>query len=302
MINRLIKIGLCIAILTSLSGCVKDGVEECPEGTVRLNYFVEKFRNPFQDPLSDVEDDFNSRVNHLRYFLYRDNQMVQQGIIDKFAKAAKDHYTFNLENLEYGEYKMLVVANSTKTALSGDPLNADNMFLTYPGCADTEDYFSSVYSFSVNSNDTKEYNVGLSRVHGVIRYRFKNMPSDISDMEIVMKNVSNEKWITGDYKIATQASQRYIIVPVDGKKAENEGYVMGTFPTLTGERSAYYLNLYKEGRSMPHIEYMVSDTLAVTRNQLLDIAVTFNEGGISFEVLLDSSWDGSNPGGETEID
>lgn len=303
MINRLIKIGLCIAILTSLFGCVKDGVEECPEGTVRLNYFAERFRNQFQDPLADVEEIFSSRVSQMRYYLYQDGVLARQGIIDRFAKAADDHYTFDLTGLEYGDYKMVVVANSTKTALSGDEANADNMLLTFPGCNDTEDYFTSVFPFTVSNNDTQEYNVGLLRTHGVIRYTFKNLPEDISDIEVVMRNVSNEKWVTGDYATACEASRRYVLIPIDGKAAaEDEDYVIGTFPTLTGERSAYYLNLYKEGQTIPYVEHLVSDTLTVVRNQLLDIEVTFNDGGISFEVNIDSSWNGSSPGGETELD
>lgn len=300
MINK-IKITGILLLIAFLSGCVKDGLDECPEGTVRLNLFVEKFRNKSQNPLDDYEDNFNDRVGHLRYYLYRNGVLKQQGIIDKFAKASGPSYAFDFQNLEYGSYNMVIVANCTKTALSGDQAIADNLLLTYPGVADTEDFFTAVFPFEVESNDMAEYNVGLLRTHGVIRYTFKNMPADISDIEMVMKNVSSEKWVTGDYKNACEAASRYVIVPL-AKQATDDGYIVSTFPSLTGARSAYYLHVYRNKEITPYMMHLVSDTLTVTRNQLLDIAVTFNNGGLSFEIDLDSKWDGSSSGGETGLE
>lgn len=301
MINK-IKIAGILLLMIVVSGCVKDGLDECPEGNVRLNLFVEKFRNKSQNPLDDREDNFTDRVNHLRYYLYRDNVLRQQGIITKFTKATSPSYTFDLTNLEYGDYQMVVVANSNKTALSGDAALSKNLLLTFPGCADTEDYFTSVFPFSVNSNETNEYDVGLLRTHGVIRYTFKNMPSDISDIEVVMRNVSNEKWITGDYMNSYEASRKYVLIPL-AKQSAAEDYVIGTFPSLKGERSAYYLNMYRNNEDTPYLKQMITDTLTVVRNQLLDIAVTFNQGELSFEIDLDSKWEpGSNLGGEIGLE
>jgi len=299
---RNIKIIIGLFLLTLiLQSCVKDGMDECPEGDVRIHLFVEKFRNKSQNPLDDYENNFNDVVGQLRYYLYKDKVLKEQGIIDNFTKAATPSYTFNLSALEYGDYNMVIVANSTKTALSGDAAIADNLVLTYPGCADTEDYFTAVFPFKVNSNEVTEYNVGLLRTHGVIRYTFNNMPSDISDIEVVMQNVSSEKWVTGDYKKVYEASQKYVIIPLE-KKAATDDYVIGTFPSLTGQKSAYYLQMYRNNEVTPYMRHLITDTLTVTRNQLLDIAVTFNRGEISFEIDLDSKWDGSSDGGETGIE
>lgn len=300
MINK-IKITGLLLLIAVLSGCVKDGLDVCPEGSVKLNLFVEKFRNKSQNPLDDYEDNFNDRVGHLRYYLYRDGKLNREGIIDKFAKASGPSYTFDFQNLEYGSYNMVIVANSTKAALSGDQSVADNLLLTYPGVLDTEDYFTAVFPFEVKSNNVAEYDVGLLRTHGVIRYTFKNMPDDISDIEMVMRNVSSEKWVTGDYKNACEAASRYVIVPL-AKQATDDGYVVSTFPSLAGSRSAYYLNVYRNREVEPYLNQLVTDTLTVTRNQLLDIAVTFNKGGLSFEIDLDSEWDGSSSGGETGLE
>jgi len=293
-------IGLLFITLI-LSGCVKDGLDECPDGSVKMHLYVEKFRNKSQNPLDDYENNFNDIVGHLRYYLYKDNELKEQGLIDQFTKASGPSYILDFQDMEYGEYKMIIVANCTKTALSGDAAIADNLVLTFPGCADTEDFFTAVFPFTVNSNENSEYNVGLLRTHGVLRYTFINMPSDITDIEVVMQNVSSEKWVTGDYKNACEASQKYIIMPL-AKQATTEEYVIGTFPTLSGEKSAYYLQMYRNNEKVPYTRHLITDTLTVTRNQLLDIAVTFNNGELSFDIDLDSKWDGSSSGGETGLE
>jgi len=296
-----VKFAGILFFIAIFSSCVRDGLDECPEGQVRLRLFVEKFRNKSQDPLADREDIFSDRVSHLRYFLYKDGGLKDQGIIDQLLRTTSGNcHTFDFKDLEFGDYKMLVVANSSKTALTGDAGNGDNLLLTFPGCDDTEDFFSAVFPFTVESNELKEYEVGLARTHGVIRYTFKNMPAEVSDIEIVMENVGSEKWITGDYKIGCKANKRYIMVPVS-RQATTEDYVIGTFPTLTGQRSAYHLNLYRAGDTVPYINYMVSDTLTVVRNQLLEIGVTFNNGALDFEIKLDSDWDGTSSGSEVGI-
>ena len=301
MANNIKIIGLLLLIVF-FSGCVKDGEDPCPPaGSVKIDFFVEKFRNQSENPLDDREEDFFSRVNHLRYFIYKDDELYDQGIINNFAKATSPSYSFQFTELDYGNYNMVVIANCTKDALSGDPVDASNLLLTFPGCADTEDFFTAVFPFSIESDEVKEYEVGLMRTHGVIRYTFKNMPDDITDMEIVMKNVSQEKWVTGDYMTTCEASRSYIVIPL-GKQAITDDYIMGTFPTLTNERSTYYLNLYKERSTTPYISQMITDDLIVKRNQLLDIAVTFNDGYLSFEIDLDSDWGGSSSGGEVGIE
>lgn len=296
------KIFGLLLLIAVFSGCVKDGEDPCPPaGSVKIDFFVEKFRNESENPLDDREEDFYNRVNHLRYFIYKNGELYDQGIINQFLKTVSPSHTFQFTGLDYGSYNMVVVANCTKEALSGDPANADNLLLTYPGCTDTEDFFTATFPFEVQTDEVKEYEVGLMRTHGVIRYTFKNLPDNITDMEIVMKNVSQEKWITGDYKAACEATQRYQIIPLV-KQITTDDYIMGTFPTLPDDKSIYYLNMYRERETTPYISQMITDDLVVRRNQLLDIAVTFNDGYLSFEIDLDSDWGGSSSGGEVGIE
>lgn len=288
-----------LAFITLLSSCIKEGEVECP--TIRIRFYAEKFQNKSQNPLDDREQKFCDRINHVRYYLYKENQLIEEQVIDKMDNTASDCFTLQYDNLDHGNYELVVVGNSTKAALTGDPFQSSNLLITYSGCSDTEDYFSAVFPFTVNSNESKEYEVGLLRAHGVVRYTFLNMPENITDFEVFMTNVGLEKWITSDYKNVVEATQRFRISPSTRQETTDMGYVIGTFPTATDQRSAFTLNLYSDGAESPYFSRMISDTLSVTRNQLLDIVTTFNDGNVSFEVILDNDWNGSLPGAEVEI-
>ena len=141
----------------------------------------------------------------------------------------------------------------------------------------------------------------MYRTHGVIRYTFENLPDDAEGTEVIMENVSMEKWITGDYKNVCSANKRFII-PVSELKADSDDdFIIGTFPTLPNNRSIYHLNLYRNGENTPYLTQMISDTLTVIRNQLLEINSTFTDGKFIFNINLDSEWDGSSSGGDGEI-
>lgn len=299
--NKYTSIIAILLFIMSFPSCeIRDGVDECPEGDVRLHFYVEKFRNKSQDPLSDRESLFCDRVNHIRYYLYHEGALKEQGIVDVFNDKQIGFYTFNYPNLEFGDYRIVVVANSTKTALTGDPSNPDNLVITYPGSLDTEDYFTAVYPFSVTSTAPQEHIVGLSRAHGVVRYTFKNLPEDAVAVSVMMENVGLEKWVTSDYRKTFNADRSFRMLPVT-RQSETEEYIMGTFPTLANGRSTFRVGLLREGEIEPYLSQMISDTLTVTRNQLLDLSVTYDNGRFRCEILMDNSWDGSNPGGEIGI-
>lgn len=293
-------IGLFLVTLV-LFGCVRDGVDECPAGDIRLHFFVEKFQNKSQNPLDDREDVFSNVVGHLRYYLYKDGSLFREGMVSDFNITRSNCYSMEYTDLEYGSYEMVVIANCTQEALEGDCTDPTNLVLTYPGCEHTEDYFTSVFAFDVKSDQSMDYEVGLSRVQGASRYTFKNIPEEIDHIEIIVDNVSHQKWVKGDYENSCTASQKYTIIPLT-RMQSLEGYVIKSFPTLSNEYSTFYLNLYTGDSEEPYRQEVISGDLSIIRNQLLDLEVTFdNESGISFEILLDNSWEGSSPGGETGI-
>jgi len=315
MIGKIKILGLLL-LAGLMHSCVEDGEMPCPPeptvdpttGDALLNLYVERFQNPSQDPLNDVEPNFSDRITHLRYYLYGnatqtrvdDYSLVKEDIITTVQSNDQDFYPLEFKELPAGDYKLLIVGNCVKTILQGDKISADNLHLIFPGCADTEDFFSTAYSFTVKADEVKEDKVGLLRMHGVVRYAFNNLPEDVTHVEVIMEDVSNQKWLTGDYKESCKANLRYAMIPVT--RATSEDYVMGSFPTLTDGRSTLHVNFYKTEGDDIYLTQMVSDELTVVRNQLLDVVLDYNDNGqISMEVTLNNKWGGSTSGGETEI-
>ncbi|MCD8182601.1 MAG: hypothetical protein LUE99_05335 [Bacteroides sp.] len=105
--------------------------------------------------------------------------------------------------------------------------------------------------------------------------------------------------IEGDYSGQIEVTKRIPVSAVTRAATESKDITvtLGTFPTTKGMRSAYRLRLYKEGGEEPLYNGTVIDTLTVRRNQLLNVDTRFREGSSSFEVVVNTTWDGSIPGG-----
>lgn len=291
-------LGIIVALFT-LAGCIKEDLDPCPAGNVRMNIYAEKFQNISEDPMLSTETDFKGRMSHLRYFLYQGDVLKDQGIVRDFSGVNGAFYTLSWQNLDFGDYRLVLVGNSTANAMTGDGSVADNLLLTYPGADLTEDYFSAVFPFTVDCNCTTDFNVGLSRMQGVVRYTFKNVPADLTDIEIGMTGVTAQKHITGDYEGAGNATHRHTILPV--RAVAGPDFSIGIFPTLPDKKAVFSMKLYRNHEPEPYYDRMVTDTLRIRRNQLLEIGTTFSDGEVFFEIKMDASWDGSTPGGDTEI-
>lgn len=294
------KVLFVIGILFILSSCIKEDLDPCPLSKVKVNVYAEKFQNPSENAMDNVEGNIKDRIGHLRYYLYQGGKMKKKGIVSDWAAVNGAFYTLTWEGLDWGDYQLVLVCNSTKNALSGDDNFVDNLLLTYPGCDLTEDYFATVFSFTVDCDCELEFNTALSRVQSIVRYTFKNVPSDLTDIEVEMSRLTARKYITGDYEGEGNAIKKYTIIPARAESVP--GFVIGTFPTLTDTRALLNMRFYRNHEVGPYYEKLVTDTLRVKRNQLLDIVTTFSDGKIDFEIRLDGSWDGFTPGGDTEIE
>jgi len=301
MINYFKTIVMFLGVI-SLTGCIKDGMEECPpEPKIVLEFYAEKFQNKSQNALDDREEKFCDRIKHVRYYLYKDNKLIEDRIVDKFESTVGNCFTLEFNDLAQGQYQMVVIGNSTRNALTGDPVNPANLVITYPGSNDTEDFFTATFPFTV-TNESKKYEIGLYRAHGVIRYHFINMPDDLAGVQVRMSNVGSEKWVTSDYKNVVDATHRFTFTQSATRAdIEDNALVIGTFPTPQNEFSEYHINLYREGEDNPYLSRMIADTLGVIRNQLIDIVTTFNDGNVGFEIYMDNEWDGSLWGGIGEV-
>lgn len=298
-----LKIVMVLLGVISLSGCIKDGLEECPpEPKIALEFYAEKFQNKSQNALDDREEKFCDRIKHVRYYLYKDKELIRERIVDKFENTDGNCFTLEFDDLQPGQYEIVVIGNSSRSALTGDPMDAASLVITYPGSLDTEDYFTATFPFTVKAEESKKYEVGLYRAHGVIRYHFVNPPDDLVGVQVRMTNVGSEKWVTGDYMNVIDATHRFTTIQTATRADIEDGaLVIGTFPTPQNEFSEYYLSLYREGEDNPYLSRMIADTLGVIRNQLIDIVTTFNDGNVSFEVYMDNEWDGSLWGGIGEV-
>lgn len=293
------KLLLFLSILL-FAGCIHESLDPCPVGDVKVNIYVEKFQAVTHNYDTDMEAAFNTRIQDIHYFLFKDNALIEEGRISDCSSYTSPPYTFQRQGLEFGDYCLAIVSNCS--AYVGGNAPAD-LFFTYAGVDNKEDYFAVCFPFTVDCDCQTEYNAYMERTHGVIRYTFSNVPSDISGIEMTMTNVGNKKLIDGDYSGQMEAIKRIPVNAVTRAVAENNDITvtLGTFPTTTGMRSAYRLRLFKHGGEEPWYDNTVTDTLTVRRNQLLSIDTRFTEGALSFDISVDTAWDGSIPGGETDV-
>lgn len=283
------------------SGCIHETLDSCPTGDVKINVRVEKFQAVTHNYKTDMESSFNTRINDIHYFLFKDDALLEEGRISDCSPYVAPEYVFQRKGLEFGDYCLALVSNCS--AYVGGNVSTD-LFFTYAGVDNKEDYFAVCFPFTVNCDCQSEYNAYMERVHGVIRYTFNDIPQYLTGIEMTMTNVGNKKMIDGDYSGQVEVTKRISVEQLNRMRKANDDLtvVMGTFPTAAKMRSAYRLKLYNNNDEEPWYNETVTDTLTVRRNQLLHIATRFTGDTPSFEVLVDTRWDGSNSGGETDID
>lgn len=279
-----------------LSGCIKEDLEPCPAGNVRIKLYVEKFQADPTETFAAAEPHFGDCVDQLRYYLYKEGVVMEQGLLPDCASCRDSAYVFHRSGLDFGNYKLVLVANCENGALTGDP---GDWIIVYPGVDQTDDYLTASLPFTVDCNCELSFRTLLERMHGVIRYSFEQLPADITALEMRMTSVGSRKHLEGDYEAVTEVTKR-VDLPASGG-AEQVNVVIGTFPTPAGRHSAYYLSLYKKGQTAPVYNDLVTDTLTVVRNQLLEIRTRFNHLYPSFEVNVNTQWDGSLPAGGVEV-
>lgn len=293
------KLLLFLSVLL-FAGCIHESLDPCPVGDVKVNIYVEKFQAVTHNYDTDMEVAFNTRIQDIHYFLFKDNALIEEGRIADCSSYMSPPYTFQRQGLEFGDYCLAIVSNCS--AYVGGSAPAD-LFFTYAGVDNKEDYFAVCFPFTVDCDCQTEYNAYMERTHGVVRYTFSNVPADISGIEMTMTNVGNKKLIDGDYSGQMEVTKRVPVSAVTRAVTDNNDITvtLGTFPTTTGMRSAYRLRLYKNGGREPWYDGTVTDTLTVRRNQLLNIATRFTEGTSPFEVSVNTTWDGSISGGGTDV-
>lgn len=302
---KTMKILLFLSGFLLFASCINEDLDPCPpdKGDVKINLYVEKFQNKSENPLASRETEFNRRLHYLCYYLYRGDSLLEYRVVDDLTLNTRPAYVFEWNGLEFGDYTLVVVGNcKAEGVLTGRGDLRTDLVLHYPGADTTDDFFTCTFPFRVDCSCTEEFDAGLQRVQGVVRSKFVNLPAGVTEIEVTVDGVYGRKTVCRDYDgEAIVVSRRYPVVPL--VRAAAPDYVLGSFPTLAGNRSVYHVRLYAAGNEVPVFDRDITDALQIRRNQLVEITTTFAEDGtFTFEIALDKDWSGSIEGGGTVVD
>lgn len=290
-------------MLLCLSGsvsCIEEDLNPCPPegGGVAVAIRVEKFQTrPPYEP-GDMEENFAARIHSLRYLLYADGRLIEQGSLGDVASAEGDTYVYRHDPLPFGAYRLVFVANATADMMSGSPDAPERYYVVYQEESKADDDFRADLPFEVTCPCRNEFETVLQRIHGVTRFRFEQLPAEIAAVEVSLDEVGQRIPLAGEPDRPCTVAKR---VAVTNWVSRGGAFTLGTFPTLPGERTAWRLKLYAQDGTAPVYDRLVTDTLRIERNQLLELTTRFKEddfrGDTDFTVDVDTAWDGSNEGG-----
>lgn len=283
------------------TGCIHETLDPCPVGgDVKVNIYTEKFQAVTHDFEQDMEPSFNTRIKDIHYLLFKDNALIEEGRIADTSPYSGPSYVFERQGLAFGDYCLAIVSNCSASIGGNTP---DDLFFTYAGVDNTEDYFAVSFPFTIDCDCQSEYNTYLERAHGVIRYSFYDVPDYLTGIEVSITNLGNKKQINGDYSGQIEVTKRIPVSQLLPARDTDKALtlVLGTFPTTKGEQSSCKISLYRDEEEAPWYSETITDNAIIRRNQLLEIIARFIGGIPSFEVKIDTAWDGSNSGGGTDI-
>lgn len=309
-----IPVALC-GLLFAVS-CIEEDLDACPDegGGVTVALSVEKFQTRPPYAPADLEERFRDRIHSLNYLLYADGRLIEQGTLDVASgvgpaaasgaaidrsRTSEGIFLFRHDPLPFGSYRLAFVANAAPQMMEGSTDAPELYYVTYQGQDEGDDHFRGDLNFDVTCPVRNEFESVLRRIYGVARFRFEQIPAEVSAIEVSLDNVGARMPLSGDPDRACQVAERVAVA--DFASGAAGSFTLGAFPTLPGLRSTWRMKLYGADASEPIYDRIVTDTLRVVSNQLLDLKVRFREGDldgdIEFTVDLDTTWDGSNEGG-----
>ena len=147
-------------------------------GDVTLTIVAEKFQQPATDE-GKLEENLSTRINSIRYYLYKDNVLIHSGIIDNITDLNTDAYKLTFPKLAFGDYCLALATNVSEEELP-DTTTPEALNLNYPGVEQTKDYFTSCYDFTVDCECGYQDFVILRRTQGVTQFQLKQLPENIT--------------------------------------------------------------------------------------------------------------------------
>lgn len=296
--KRLLYIPLALFCMLLSPSCIEEDLDACPPegGGLAVTLRAEKFRTRPPYASTDLEEDFAARIHSLQYLLYADGRLIEQGILGDVQSAHGGSYVFRHDTLPFGAYRLAFAANVTSRMMTGRLDSPEDYCIAYQGVDKGDDHFRADLDFEVTCPCSNEFDAVLHRVHGVTRFRFANIPDGVEAVEVSLDNIGERMPLCGDPDRACVVVKR---VPAAELRSRAAGaFSLGTFCTLPGVRTSWRMKLYGADADAPIYDRVVTDTLRIESNQLIDLTARFKEsGGIDFSVDVDTTWDGSSDGG-----
>lgn len=265
---------------------------------------AEKFlARPPYDP-SELEESFNTRIHGLSYRLYGDDgTLLGRGNLDREAVATTSSaYILKFDDLPYGSYSMELTANTPEHAVSGNADSPEGQSILYQREGNGDDNFAAAFPFEVRNGEANSFDAVLHRLHGVTKFRFENIPDNISAVEVTLTNVAARSTASGRYDLPIEVVKRMDIENFPSR--EQAAFAVGTFATVPGTKTSWRLRLYASDTDAPVYDGVAAEGLLIEGNQLLELSTRFPEGGtgdLEFTVNMNTQWDGSTEGGGTII-
>lgn len=293
------KLTVVLLIWIALSGCVKETLDPCPSGNVRIKVYAEKFQTNSSEAGKDCEESFSTRIKFLHCILYKGSSYVMDTTVSDVSAVSGPYLDFGIPNLDFGNYQLVVIGNCSPDAMRGDIHVPGGLSLLYTGVDATEDLFAASLDFTVDCNCTQEFETKLRRLLGVIRCHITHVPDNIDEAEVTIHGVNSELGKGGLYSHNIDITRR-MSIPSLTRAANGLTVVLGAFPTITNKPASYELKLFASGQTDPVYSQVLTQEVNVVRNQLVELYTDFADGNVHFEIRVNSRWDDFIPGGDVE--
>lgn len=280
---------LALFLLIGLSGCWKEDLKNCWMGDVTLRVMAECFQEP---PGGKTEENLGLRLKSVRYVLHKGEELYKQGVIDDATTLNTQQLTLTFPKLPFGDYTLSLYGNADE---HGD--------ITYPGAADTQDYFVSGYQFTVDCDCGFEDMVVMYRSQGVTHFKLENLPDNIAEIEVGISRLGLVCRPDTTYLGETEVLHRVKVSDVTTKSVSS--LLIGSFPTIQEANSEMVIRLFAQGEpNFLVYEQKVAEAV-ITRNRLVRLEADFNhtiDADVAFKVTVNPKWDGVDGGGDIPIE
>ena len=289
---------LGVFLIPSLSGCWKENLKNCWDGDVTFRVMAEQFQ---EAPGGASEERLSDRIKTLHYYLYYENVLLQQGSVDSKTALDVQQYILAFPKLKFGNYSLALLANVDESEIKATE-HCEDLLLDYPGTSGTKDYFVSCYEFKVDCECGFEDFVILYRAQGVTHFQLKDLPENITEVEVELDQLSGTCGVDTTYqgKVATT----YRVNAEDIRKRDLLSFAIGSFPTIANAQTSVVLRLYADGDPEFVAYEQKIGTISVLRNQLVRISADFNHtisGKVQFGIQVNPAWDGIG-GGDVPVE